>query len=324
MQMQNKNGKKYGKSTKTDTIMKSENNKNWQHRKNIIGDTGCQETEMRKEKWYARKYWIMTFGMCIIFFLFILSIILLNINNGKVTFVNMTLGLIAINGGFCLIKYIIIKMDWHRYTKIPLGHNTILKNITLPDYWKDSTGKKFKFSKIDDQKIIIDNDHIFMRVFSFIIFLCIFLFFVYYADFTLSNLVTKDYLDALSCLEAEVIAIVGGISSILMPWKRIIIDRTSKTITLPGRFIFQKRETLPYDKFAITLDINEYAKSLSGNGEEEVAITNLNRPSCKIATGIAGGINAARQFARFIQLYMEEEEVQNIPEFEKYSHIIES
>lgn len=69
--MQNKNGKKYGKSTKTDTIMKSENNKNWQHRKNIIGDTGCQETEMRKEKWYARKYWIMTFGMCIIFFLFI-------------------------------------------------------------------------------------------------------------------------------------------------------------------------------------------------------------------------------------------------------------
>lgn len=142
--------------------------------------------------------------------------------------------------------------------------------------------------------------------------------FVYYADFTLSNLVTKDYLDALFCLEAEVIAIVGGISSILMPWKRIIIDRTSKVITLPGQFIFQKTETLPYYKFAITLDINEYAKSLSGNGEEEVAITNLNRPSCKIATGIAGGINAARQFSRFIQLYMEEEELQNIPEFEKY------
>ena len=108
-----------------------------------------------------------------------------------------------------------------------------------------------------------------------------------------------------------------------MPWKRIIIDRTSKTITLPGR-LYQKRETLPYDKFAITLDTNEYAKSLNGNGEEVVAITNLNQSSCKIATGVAGGINAARQFARFIQLYMEEEELQNIPEFEKYSHIIES
>ena len=35
--------------------MKSENNKNWQHRKNIIGDTGCQEAEMRKEKWHKRK-----------------------------------------------------------------------------------------------------------------------------------------------------------------------------------------------------------------------------------------------------------------------------
>lgn len=99
--------------------MKSENNKNWQHRKNIIGDTGCQEAEMRKEKWYARKYWVMTFGMCIIFFLFILSIILLNINNGKVTFVNMALGLIAINGGFCLIKYIIIKWIGTDILKFP-------------------------------------------------------------------------------------------------------------------------------------------------------------------------------------------------------------
>ena len=38
------------KRTQTGTIMKSENNKNWQHRKNIIGDTECQETEMRKKE----------------------------------------------------------------------------------------------------------------------------------------------------------------------------------------------------------------------------------------------------------------------------------
>ena len=62
MQMQNENGKRYGKSTKTDTIMKSENNKNWQHRKNIIGDTGCQEAEMRKEKWHKRKWQSVLFA----------------------------------------------------------------------------------------------------------------------------------------------------------------------------------------------------------------------------------------------------------------------
>ena len=55
-------------------------------------------------------------------------------------------------------------------------------------------------------------------------------------------------------------------------------------------------------------------------GEEEIAIANPLRTLGRIPLGIAGGINAARQFARFIQLYMEEEEVRNIPEFEKYKN----
>ena len=45
------------KRTKTGTTMKFGNNKNRQHRKNIIGDTECQETEMRKGKWHKRKCW---------------------------------------------------------------------------------------------------------------------------------------------------------------------------------------------------------------------------------------------------------------------------
>ena len=56
----------------------------------------------------------------------------------------------------------------------------------------------------------------------------------------------------------------------------------------------------------------------------KIVIANPQRTLGRIPLGIAGGINAARQFARFIQLYMEEEEVQSIPEFEEYSHIIES
>ena len=80
--------------------------------------------------------------------------------------------------------------------------------------------------------------------------------------------------------------------------------------------MFQKKETLPYEQVVITLFSNHHAKTFNGKGEEEIVIAN--------PQGIAGGINAARQFARFIQLYIEEEEVQSIPEFEEYSHIIES
>ena len=42
--------------------MKFGNNKNRQHRKNIIGDTECQETEMRKGKWHKRKCWTIILG----------------------------------------------------------------------------------------------------------------------------------------------------------------------------------------------------------------------------------------------------------------------
>ena len=88
--------------------------------------------------------------------------------------------------------------------------------------------------------------------------------------------------------------------------------------------MFQKKETLPYEQVVITQFSNNNSKTFNGKGEEEIVIANPQRTLGRIPLGIAGGINAARQFARFIQLYMEEEEVQSIPEFEEYSHIIES
>lgn len=84
--------------------------------------------------------------------------------------------------------------------------------------------------------------------------------------------------------------------------------------------MFQKKETLPYEQVVITLFSNHHAKTFNGKGEEEIAIANPQRTLGRIPLGIAGGINAARQFARFIQLYMEEEELQNIPNFEKYKN----
>ena len=82
--------------------------------------------------------------------------------------------------------------------------------------------------------------------------------------------------------------------------------------------MFQKKETLPYEQVVITLFSNHHAKTFNAKGEEEVVIANPQRPLGRIPLGIAGGISSARQFARFIQLYMEEEDVQDIPEFEKY------
>ena len=50
-----------------------------------------------------------------------------------------------------------------------------------------------------------------------------------------------------------------------------------------------------------------------------IIISNSNSPS--LLSGVSlmpGDIDEARRFARFIQLYMEKEELPDIPEFEKY------
>lgn len=64
----------------------------------------------------------------------------------------MALGLIAINGGFCLIKYIIIKMDWHRYPKIPLEHNAILKISLYRIIGKTQQGKSSNLARLMTRK----------------------------------------------------------------------------------------------------------------------------------------------------------------------------
>lgn len=303
--------------------MKFGNNKNRQHRKNIIGDTECQETEMRKGKWHKRKCWTIILGSAFLWPLTTFFIVFFN-QHRDVTFTNLALGLLAINIVFCLCYYIGLRAIWNLYPKISLNNKETLKNVTLPYHWKDLLGDRFKFDRIDNKQIIINNDGIAVRVFFLLIFLVPFLALLYWGVITPSEITSESYVNALLFLEPLFFIIVIGLKAFLQPWRRIVFDRDSKTITIPGRFMFQKKETLPYEQVVITLFSNHHAKTFNGKGEEEIVIANPQRTLGGIPLGIAGGINAARQFARFIQLYMEEEEVQSIPEFEEYSHIIES
>ena len=303
--------------------MKFGNNKNRQHRKNIIGDTECQETEMRKGKWHKRKCWTIILGSAFLWPLTTFFIVFFN-QHRDVTFTNLALGLLAINIVFCLCYYIGLRAIWNLYPKISLNNKEPLKNVHLPYHWKDLLGDRFKFDRIDNKQIVINNDGIAVRVFFLLIFLVPFLALLYWGVITPSEITSESYVNALLFLEPLFFIIVIGLKAFLQPWRRIVFDRDSKTITIPGRFMFQKKETLPYEQVVITLFSNHHAKTFNGKGEEEIVIANPQRTLGRIPLGIAGGINAARQFARFIQLYMEEEEVQSIPEFEEYSHIIES
>lgn len=122
--------------------MKSENNKNWQHRKNIIGDAECQEAEMRKRKWHKRKWQSVLFASAFSWPLITFLIAFFNYHQ-KVTFINLAVGLLAINMVFCFCVYMISRAVWNLYPKISLKNNIELKYITIPDYWKDLTGNKF-------------------------------------------------------------------------------------------------------------------------------------------------------------------------------------
>ena len=227
------------------------------------------------------------------------------------------LGLITINGGFFLCVYIGLKAVWNMYPKIPLKNDGKLKLIALPDHWKSSTGEKYEFNRIDDKQIVIDNDDVLARIFLFLLLFIIFLALVYFADATPSKLTTEDYGSTLLLLELYLLILTLGISAILQPWRRIVFDRVSRTVTIPGRLLLHKKETIPYSQAELT--IRYYMGPGSLGCVSSIIISNSNSPS--LLSGVSlmdGDMDKARRFARFIQLYMEEEELPDMPEFEKY------
>ena len=294
-------------------MKKRKKKSNKQSGREIIADVKRREAEWRKERWRICKSHIMLWGTFISFFPLLIFVTLSDIRN---TFTNVMLGLIAINGGIYLFMYILSKEARNLAIRIPLKNGESTGNTQcLPDSSETLVEPEY-LSRCDDKQIVIDNDGISVRVLFFLIWLVIFLAMVY-LGLTPSKLATEDYGSTLLLLELYLLILTPGISAILQPWRRIVFDRVSRTVTIPGRLLLHKKETIPYSQAELT--IRYYMGPGSLVCVSSIIISNSNSPS--LLSGVSlmdGDMDKARRFARFIQLYMEEEELPDMPEFEKY------
>lgn len=296
-------------------MKKQKKKSNKQSRREIIADVKRREAEWRKERrkerWRICKSHIILWGTFISFFPLLVFVTGSDIRN---TFTNIILGLITINGWICLCMYLLFKEARNLTVWIPLKNGESTGNA---QWLPDSSGIPVEpeyLSRCDDKQIVIDNDGILMRMVIFLIWLFVFLVSVC-AGLIPSNLTTEDYGSILLLLELYLIILTAGISAILQPWRRIVFDRVSKTVTIPGRLLLHKKETIPYSQSELTIRYYRHSSRLAA----DIIISNAN--SSSLLSGVSlmpGDLDKARRFARFIQLYMEEEELPDIPEFEKY------
>ena len=296
-------------------MKKQKKKSNKQSRREIIADVKRREAEWRKERrkerWRICKSHIILWGIFISFFPLLVFVTGSDIRN---TFTNIILGLITINGWICLCMYLLFKEARNLTVWIPLKNGESTGNA---QWLPDSSGIPVEpeyLSRCDDKQIVIDNDGISMRMVIFLIWLFVFLVSVC-AGLIPSNLTTEDYGSILLLLELYLIILIAGISAILQPWRRIVFDRVSKTVMIPGRLLLHKKETIPYSQTELTIRYYRHSSRLAA----DIIISNAN--SSSLLSGVSlmpGDLDKARRFARFIQLYMEEEELPDIPEFEKY------
>ena len=295
-------------------MKKQKKKSNKQSRREIIADVKRREAEWRKERrkerWRICKSHIILWGIFISFFPLLVFVTGSDIRN---TFTNIILGLITINGWICLCMYLLFKEARNLTVWIPLKNGESTGNA---QWLPDSSGIPVEpeyLSRCDDKQIVIDNDGISMRMVIFLIWLFVFLVSVC-AGLIPSNLTTEDYGSILLLLELYLIILTAGISAILQPWRRIVFDRVSKTVTIPGRLLLHKKETIPYSQTELTIRYYRHSSRLAA----DIIISNAN--SSSLLSGVSlmpGDLDKARCFARFIQLYMEAEELPDISEFEK-------
>ena len=295
-------------------MKKTEKKSNKQSRREIIADVKRREAEWRKqrrkERWRICKFHILFWGAFISFFPLLIFVTESDIRN---TFTNIILGLITINGWIYLFMYLLFKEARNLTVRIPLKNGESTGNAQWsPDSSRIPVEPEY-LSRCDDKQIVIDNDGISVRMVSFLVWLFIFLVSVC-AGLTPSNLTTEDYGSILLLLELYLIILTAGISAILQPWRRIVFDRVSKTVTIPRRLLLHKKEMIPYSQAELTIRYYRRGSWLA----PDIIISNAN--SSSLLSGVSlmpGDLDKARCFARFIQLYMEKEELPDIPEFEK-------
>lgn len=234
-------------------MKKRKKKSNKQSRREIIADVKRREVEWRKERrkerWRICKSHIMLWGTFISFFLLLIFVMLSDIRN---TFSNIILGLIAINGGIYLFMYILFKAARNLTIRIPLKNGESTGNTQWLLDSSETLVEPEYLSRCDDKQIVIDNDGISVRVLLFLIWLVIFLAMVY-LGLTPSKLATEDYGSTLLLLELYLLILALGISAILQPWQRIVFDRVSRTVTIPGRLLLHKKETIPYSQAELTI-----------------------------------------------------------------------
>lgn len=298
--------------------MEHKKKSNKQQRREIIEAVKSREVERKRKKWHVRICWIAIFVGASITGWVPALIVILNKGNDKVCFTNISLGLIAITGGACLAGIIGLYAIWKLFPNISLKNDSSLKAVPLPEYLIPPVGERHSFKRIDDKQIVIVNDSIYERVGVFLMCFILFIYLVGYGKITPQKVISESYSVALILLQLDAAALLGMIGICLKPWRRVVFDRTTKTITIPARFRTQRKETIPYEQAVVTMSFNPKAKTFSGKGEEEIMIANPARFLGGITLNIYGGMDAALRFAHFIQVYMEEEELPDMPEFKKY------
>lgn len=155
-------------------IMEQKKKSNKQQRREIIAAVKRREAERRREMWHVRICWISIFVVGLIPGSVPALIAILNLDNDKVTFTNISLGLITITGSACLAGIIMLHIIWKLFPNISLKNDGSLKDVPLPEYLIPPAGEH-SFKRIDDKQIVIVNDGIPVRIMGFFIFFILFI-----------------------------------------------------------------------------------------------------------------------------------------------------
>ncbi|MGL5920160.1 MAG: hypothetical protein ACRCZQ_06640, partial [Bacteroidales bacterium] len=193
----------------------------------------------------------------------------------------------------CMIKMI---------ARVPLINNEELKYYGVFDFRNEWIQNEFDvFKQFDDKKIVIDATvpgrfgYPIMIVFmdSILFFLGVYPF----SDLIDPNIAFGENMGLLVFYAIHIIVIIHF--RLYTPKCIVVFDRESKTITIPGKWVFSKEETLPYSQAIIMYGSQAHVEMSEFRGDERVVIANPNKAISGISMRFYGRTNGYC-FARFI------------------------
>ncbi|MCC8171530.1 MAG: hypothetical protein LIP00_07040, partial [Parabacteroides sp.] len=243
-----------------------------------------------------------------------LGIFLLLTLDTEVNAFNLTLSLILFN----VISFLLIMIGRIGVSKvepkIPLKDNDDLKSVTFFDFKDFPIPELNPFTRVDDKQIVIDENLTRTKIILGSITVAFIVFFIS-IGITPTEMAGQSFGQIFIMFELYPAFTILGLTIITQPRHRVIFDRTTKTITLPAWSIFNKKETIPYEKAVITFRPNSISARFTG--DEEIVIENPKRILSGIYLHMCGK-EKGYQFAKLIQTYMSDDELPDIPEFTQY------